>query len=56
MGQHITDELDAIDEVRAGGTRLGFFSYGEIAPHAASGMCELHNQILTVTSIREAAA
>ena len=55
MGQHITDELDAIDEVRPG-TRLGFFSYGEIAPHAASGRCELHNQIMTVTSIREAAA
>jgi len=55
MGQHITDELDAIDEVRPG-TRLGFFSYGEIAPHAASGRCELHNQMMTVTSIREAAA
>jgi hypothetical protein len=55
MGQRITDELDAIDEVRPG-TRLGFFSYGEIAPHAASGLCELHNQIMTVTSIREAAA
>jgi hypothetical protein len=54
MGQHITDELDAIDEVR-GGKKLGFFSYGEIAPHAASGLCELHNQIMTVTSIREAA-
>jgi hypothetical protein len=55
MGQRIIDELDAIDEVRPG-TRLGFFSYGEIAPHAASGLCELHNQIMTVTSIREAAA
>jgi hypothetical protein len=55
MGQHITDELDAIEEVHAG-PRLGFFSYGEIAPHAVSGRCELHNQIMTVTSIREAAA
>jgi hypothetical protein len=39
----------------AGLTRLGFYSYGEISPHAVSGFCELHNQTMTVTTIREAA-
>ena len=36
-------------------SRLGFYSYGEISPHAMSGYCELHNQTMTVTIIREAA-
>ena len=34
--------------------RLGFYSYGEISPHAVSGVCELHNQTMTVTAITEA--
>lgn len=36
--------------------RLGFYSYGEISPHAVSGICELHNQTMTVTTIAEAVA
>jgi len=28
---------------------VGFYSYGEIAPHAVSGVCELHNQTMTIT-------
>jgi hypothetical protein len=35
---------------------LGFYSYGEISPHSVSGVCELHNQTMTVTTISEAAA
>jgi hypothetical protein len=56
MGQHVTDELEAARDALAGhGKVVGFYSYGEISPHAASGMCELHNQSMTVTSIAEAA-
>ena len=56
MGQRIADEVEAAGaELDAGLTRLGFYSYGEISPHAASGRCELHNQTMTVTTIREAA-
>ncbi len=56
MGQRIADEVEAAGaELDAGLTRLGFYSYGEISPHAASGCCELHNQTMTVTTIREAA-
>jgi hypothetical protein len=56
MGQSIIDEIAAAEtqlghHVRA----IGFYSYGEISPHAASGMCELHNQTMTVTTIAEAA-
>ncbi|MCG6872290.1 MAG: FIST C-terminal domain-containing protein [Gammaproteobacteria bacterium] len=32
---------------------LGFYSYGEIAPHAL-GDCKLHNQTMTITTLSEA--
>lgn len=33
--------------------QLGFYSHGEISPHCVSGVCELHNQTMTVTAIAE---
>ena len=54
MGQRTTDETEAAGaELGAGMMRLGFYSYGEISPHAKSGQCELHNQTMTVTSFAE---
>ncbi len=56
MGQRITDELEAaLRELPAGTPTIGFYSYGEISPHAASGYCELHNQTMTVMTLSEAA-
>ncbi len=55
MGQRITDEIEAVaTELGSKTLRLGFYSYGEISPHAASGTCELHNQTMTVTALHEA--
>jgi hypothetical protein len=55
MGQHTIDEVEAATaELGPDVARLGFYSYGEISPHNASGMCELHNQTMTVTTISEA--
>jgi hypothetical protein len=57
MGQRTTDETEAAGaELGAGTIRLGFYSYGEISPHAKSGQCELHNQTMTVTSFAEVGA
>lgn len=57
MGQTITDEIVAAGTGLPPGTRTtGFYSYGEIAPHAATGACELHNQSMTVTVFSEAVA
>jgi hypothetical protein len=57
MGQHTIDEVEAAGaELGSGVSRLGFYSYGEISPHNASGVCELHNQTMTVTTIAEIAA
>jgi hypothetical protein len=57
MGQHISDETEAAGAELGNDTmRLGFYSYGEISPHAKSGICELHNQTMTVTSFAEIGA
>jgi hypothetical protein len=57
MGQRTSDEAEAAGaELGANTVRLGFYSYGEISPHAQSGVCELHNQTMTVTSFAEVGA
>ncbi len=54
MGQRIEDEIRAVVEnLPAGVVHAGFYSYGEIAPHATSDVCGLHNQTMTVTLISE---
>jgi hypothetical protein len=54
MGQRIQDEIQAVNEVLGGEySQLGFYSYGEIAPHSVSGDCDLHNQTMTITLISE---
>ncbi|MGB7101231.1 MAG: FIST N-terminal domain-containing protein [Xanthobacteraceae bacterium] len=54
MGQHTADELEAASgEFGPHIPQLGFYSYGEISPHRVSGVCELHNQTMTVTTIAE---
>ena len=55
MGQHTLEELEAAGaEIGSQVPRLGFYSYGEISPHRATGVCELHNQTMTVTTLAEA--
>src|ERR1700722_128270 len=57
MGQRTSDETEAAGaELGAHTLKIGFYSYGEISPHAKSGVCELHNQTMTVTSFAEAEA
>jgi hypothetical protein len=54
MGQHVTSEIEAAGEVLGQHlSRIGFYSYGEITPHATSGTCELHNQTMTITTMIE---
>jgi hypothetical protein len=57
MGQRTSDETEAAGaELGAHTLKIGFYSYGEISPHAKSGVCELHNQTMTVTSFAEVGA
>jgi hypothetical protein len=56
MGQRTLEEVEAAGvELGPETFRLGFYSYGEISPHATSGHCELHNQTMTITTLAEAA-
>jgi hypothetical protein len=56
MGQRTIEEVEAAGvELGPDTFRLGFYSYGEISPHAKSGLCELHNQTMTVTTLAEVA-
>jgi hypothetical protein len=49
------EELDGVRDVLGASPVLaGFYSYGEIAPWATGGACTLHNQTMTVTTLREA--
>ncbi|NNE82734.1 MAG: hypothetical protein HKN28_02065, partial [Alphaproteobacteria bacterium] len=54
MGQRIVEKIEAAGEILGGNTtRTGFYSYGEISPHQASGVSDLHNQTMTVTVFSE---
>ncbi len=43
----------AVAQLSVGTVSIGFYSYGEIAPHPASGASLLHNQTMTVTVVSE---
>jgi hypothetical protein len=56
MGQNTLDEVEAAGgELATHAKRIGFYSYGEISPHRVSGVSQLHNQTMTITTISEAA-
>lgn len=54
LGQRIEEEVEGVREVLGDGPVLaGFYSYGEISPFVPSARCELHNQTMTITTLRE---
>jgi hypothetical protein len=55
MGQHVSNETEAIKEVLGTIPLVGFYSYGEICNHSQTGKCGLHNQTMTITLLSEAA-
>lgn len=54
LGAHAEEEIEAIvDSFRSDRVRLaGFYGYGELSP-GADGLCELHNQAMTIALISE---
>jgi len=53
LGQRVEDELEAVCAGLGPHTPLmGFYSYGELSPVVAGG-CDLHNQTMTITVLRE---
>jgi hypothetical protein len=56
LGQRVEEEVEAtLDALPAATTQIGFYSYGEISP-SEFAPSDLHNQTMTLTTIREAAA
>jgi hypothetical protein len=55
LGEHSGAETEAtLESLPVGTAQVGFYSYGEIAPHP-SGRCDLHNQTMTLTVLGETA-
>jgi hypothetical protein len=54
LKQRVEEEVEGVREVLGEGTPLtGFYSYGEISPFEPGARCELHNQTMTITTLRE---
>jgi hypothetical protein len=54
MGQLTEEELESVRQRLQPGTSItGFYSYGELAPFSDVVGCRLHNQTMTLTTLRE---
>ncbi|WHZ23186.1 MAG: FIST C-terminal domain-containing protein [Nitrospira sp.] len=54
LGERTEEETEAtLDILPQGSRQVGFYSYGEISS-CACGVCDLHNQTMTLTTITEA--
>ena len=53
LRERTEEETEAtLESFPPGTTQVGFYSYGELSPHAA-GRCDLHNQTMTLTALSE---
>ncbi|MCK6611257.1 MAG: FIST C-terminal domain-containing protein [Bacteroidia bacterium] len=54
LKQMIEEEVEGVSDVLGKETQLcGFYSYGEISPFKSGASCELHNQTMTITTLKE---
>jgi len=54
LGQRVEEEVEAVREVLGSKPAItGFYSYGEISSILGSPNCELHNQTMTITLLKE---
>ena len=53
MKQLTDEEVEIASDKLSNPTITGFYSYGEIAPFKTGKVCELHNQTMTITTIKE---
>ncbi|HEX3357547.1 MAG TPA: FIST N-terminal domain-containing protein [Tepidisphaeraceae bacterium] len=53
LKQRIEEEIEAVADILPGTALTGFYSYGEISPFTPTARCELHNQTMTITTLRE---
>jgi len=54
LGQRTEEETESVRAVMGADAILaGFYSYGELSPVGSSVACQLHNQTMTITTLRE---
>lgn len=54
LGQRTEEETEIVrDTLGPLATVAGFYSYGELSPASGSSACQLHNQTMTITTMRE---
>ena len=54
LGQRTEEETEIVrDTLGPDAVLTGFYSYGELAPADNATACQLHNQTMTITSLRE---
>jgi hypothetical protein len=54
LGQRVEEEVEAVRNVLGPVPVMsGFYSYGEISTQFGSTQCELHNQTMTITVLKE---
>lgn len=54
LGPRVEEEVEEVRHIVGERSIItGFYSYGEIAPSAPATKCELHNQTMTITALRE---
>lgn len=54
LQDRVSEEVQKIREVLGAKTKIGgFYAYGEISPLVSSTKCELHNQTMTITTLKE---
>ncbi|MFY8021712.1 MAG: FIST signal transduction protein [Bacteroidia bacterium] len=54
LKQMIEEEVEGVADILGNKTTYcGFYSYGEISPFSLGASCELHNQTMTITTMKE---
>ncbi len=54
LDQRVEEEVEVVRElIGANAAITGFYSYGEISPSVQGTPCELHNQTMTITTLKE---
>ncbi len=53
LKQMVEEEVETVQSILKAKNSIGFYSYGELAPFSKGLFCELHNQTMTITTIRE---
>ncbi len=54
LKQMIEEEVEGVADILGDNTTFcGFYSYGEISPFSIGASCELHNQTMTITTMKE---